>query len=299
MGMNLTNNLGFPEWIADVLKWCASQYERGSADFTASELVSPVGQRTLLKKHADAITRDISQIVDLVIGKAIHLFFETALKNLGIDYIEFERRLTAIYIVDGKQVTVSGQFDAFDTKTRTLWDFKGVKASAVGFGAKNDYAAQLNIYADLIDKTGKPAPLTLKNLYIIKDWSPIELMRSKEGTYPKAPLIVIELPMLSPIERMAWIVGRIKAHQAGTDACSSEEMWEKPGKLAAIKPGADRASKLFDIDKTREAAAYAAEKKLVVEVRPSIRTRCQFFCSAAPVCPTWAEFSKEKVDALL
>lgn len=297
--MKLTNNLNFPEWIADVLRWCHGQYERGTADFTASELVAPVQQRALLKKFADVITRDISQIVDLVIGKAIHLFFETALKNLGIDYIEFEVRLTAAYVVAGKLVTVSGQFDAYDTKTRTLWDFKAVKASAVGFGAKDDYASQLNIYADLIKNTGKPEPVALRNLYIIKDWSPIDLLRDKSGEYPKAPLIIIELPLMSAVERQAYIVGRIQAHQAGADGCSSAEMWEKPGKLAVKKPGAARAMNggLFDPSQRAEAEAMAIKNKAEIEVRPALRTRCQFFCSVSELCPQYAEFVKPKEGA--
>lgn len=290
--MKITNNLGFPSWLHDVLAWCFGQYERGTADFTVTELASPVLQRKLQKAHDKDIEQDISQIVDLVIGKAVHLFFETALRTLGIEHIEFERRLTGTYKVGGKAVAVSGQFDAYDTKTRTLWDFKVVKAYAAKMGPKQDYVAQLNAYSSLIAQTGKPVPTSLKNLYIIKDWSADDALRDPE--YPKAPLIVIDIPMLSPVEADAWIVGRIAEHQAGDSICSAEEMWERPGVLAVMKDGRKAAVKLFEIGEEEAANERAKAEKGYVVIRPGRRLRCERYCSAAKFCSEWQKFQGEK-----
>lgn len=289
--MKITNNLGFPGWLHDVLKWCFGQYARGSADFTVTELASPVQQRALQKKHDADIVQDISQIVDLVIGKAVHLFFETALLALRIEYIEFERRLNGTYKVGGKMVTLSGQFDAYDTKERVLWDFKVVKAYAAKMGPKADYIAQLNAYANLIRQSGQPGPLALKNLYIIKDWSADDAVWDPE--YPKAPLVIIDIPLMTQVESDAWIVARMVAHAEGSAQCSSEETWERPGKYAAIKKGAARASKLFDPEQKADAETYAKKGKMDLTFRPGRRLRCERCCSAAPFCPQQAEFLKQ------
>ena len=291
MGMKITNRLGFPEWLHDVLRWCFGQYERGAADFTVTELAQPVTQRTLMRKHEDEVEQDISQIVDLVIGKAVHLFFETALKTLGIEHIEFEKRITATYSVGGKLVTVSGQYDAYDTKTRTLWDFKVVKSFAAKMGPKPDYIAQLNTYADLMERTGKPGPKALKNLYIIKDWSADDAARDPE--YPQAPLIIIEIPLMTPVDRAAWVVGRIGAHQVGTAPCSSEEMWERPGKNAVMRIGRKSALKLFDPEQKAEAEAFAKANGGFVETRKGRRIRCERYCAVSKFCSDWQAFNKD------
>lgn len=293
--MKLTNNLSFPAWLETVLTWAYGQYDKGAADFSVSQLASPAYLEKY--KRNNELTQDLSQIVDLIIGKAIHSLFEAAFQATGIKGMRYEERIIEAFVVDGKTYKVSGQYDIFDENVGDLWDLKVTKVSAVSFGAKRDYIAQLNAYVELLSSRGLEVK-RIRNLYILKDWSPKEkaLAMLKGKDYPVAPMVIMELPLWTKAERMAWFVERIQAHTKAQPApCSKDERWEKDPKYA-VKKTVDAARAvnggLFDADKKAEAEAMALSIKGVVESRPGERTRCEWFCPAAPVCKDWQEASK-------
>lgn len=286
MGVKLTNKHGFPAWLADVMAWCYGQYERGAADFTVTELAKPAQMRQIERANEGKLETDVASIVDLVIGKAVHLFFETALRALNIKGITFEERITAEYMVNGKLYTVSGQYDAYDSAEETLWDFKVVKAYAAMMGPKDDYIAQLNTYAENMRRAGRGTPKRLRNLYIVKDWDRRETQ--KDPAYPKTPLFVLDIPLKTSSEAAAWVIARIAEHSLPVPPdCTKEERWERPEKWAAKKAGAERATKLFDAK--ADAEVFAQSKGLLLEHRPGERMRCAHYCLASTFCKSYQD----------
>lgn len=288
--MKITNKHGFPAWLADVMAWCFGQYERGAADFTVTELSKPAQMRALERANEGKLETDVASIVDLVIGKAVHLFFETALRALNIKGISFEERVTAEYKLNGKIYTVSGQYDAYDNNEETLWDFKVTKAYAAQMGPKEDYVAQLNTYAENLRRSGKANPKRLRNLYIVKDWDRREIL--KDPSYPKTPLFIMDIELKPSSEATAWVLSRIAEHTGEViPDCTKEERWERPEKWAAKKAGAERATKLFDT--YDEVADFAQARGLKIEHRPGERMRCANYCSAAPFCSSYQDSLKK------
>jgi hypothetical protein len=63
--------------------------------------------------------------------------------------------------------------------------------------------------------------------------------------------------------------------------CTPEEMWEKPSKFAVMKPGAKRATKVFD---SLADAEDFVSGDMVIQLRPGERTRCERYCPVKEYC---------------
>jgi hypothetical protein len=138
----------------------------------------------------------------------------------------------------------------------------------------------------------------LQIVAIVRDWSRRDAA-TREG-YPKAPIVVIDIPLWSFADREAYVRSRISLHgdalfEMETDGdmpeCTPEETWEKPTSYALKKDGNVRAKSVHDTREAAETALTAATEKakkgekFLIEVREGGRTRCEGgFCQVAPYC---------------
>jgi hypothetical protein len=147
----------------------------------------------------------------------------------------------------------------------------------------------------------------LQIVAIVRDWSRREAQNKAD--YPKAPIVVIDIPLWSFEHREAYVRDRISLHgdalfEMETDGempeCTPEEMWERPTTYALKKDGNVRAKSVHE---TREAAdkalADATEKakkgeKFLIEVREGDRTRCSSFCQVAGMCSQYKKYLSTK-----
>jgi hypothetical protein len=185
-------------------------------------------------------------------------------------------------------------------------DYKTVGAWSV-MNEKQDWHNQLNSYAFLVETAKKIPVIKLQIVAIVRDWSRRDAA-TREG-YPKAPIVVIDIPLWPLEQRLAYVRDRISLHgdalfEMETDGempdCTAEEMWEKPTTYALKKDGNVRAKSVHE---TREAAdtalAAATEKakkgeKFLIEVREGDRTRCSNFCQVAPHCEQYKKYLSTK-----
>jgi hypothetical protein len=149
----------------------------------------------------------------------------------------------------------------------------------------------------------------LQIIAIVRDWSRRDAA-TREG-YPKAPIVVIDIPLWSFEEREAYIRSRISLHgdaffEMETDGqmpnCTSDEMWEKQTLYALKKDGNVRAKSVHDTrESAEESLAYVTEKakkgeKFLIEVREGGRTRCESFCQVAPYCQQHQAYLSTKAN---
>ena len=296
--MKLTNNFGMPETILNVI--ARPQYSKGKANMSVTELLNSPRIVQLKRKHWDELTEDAADMVWSIFGTAIHNVLE---HGKGDNHIVEER----IHVeLDGMRIS-----GAIDLQERTpegviVSDYKTTSAWAV-MNEKQDWHNQLNSYAYLVEAAKKMPVCKLQIVAIVRDWSRREAQNKAD--YPKAPIVVIDIPLWSFEHREAYVRDRISLHgdalfEMETDGempeCTPEEMWERPTTYALKKDGNVRAKSVHE---TREAAdkalADATEKakkgeKFLIEVREGDRTRCSSFCQVAGMCSQYKKYLSTK-----
>jgi hypothetical protein len=298
--MKLTNRNSLPETILNVI--ARPEYNKGKSNMSVTELLNSPRIVQLKRKHWDDLEEDASDMVWSIFGTAIH----GVLEHGKDDHHVVEERIHIV--IDG--IHISGAIDLQEVEEDgiVVSDYKTTSAWAV-MNEKQDWHNQLNSYAYLVEVAKKMRVKNLRIVAIIRDWSRRDAA-NREG-YPKAPIVVIEIPLWSFEEREAYVRSRISLHgdaffemETGGNMpdCTAEECWEKPTTYALKKDGNVRAKSVHE---TREAAdtalAAATEKakkgeKFLIEVREGGRTRCESFCQVAPYCQQHQEYLSNKAN---
>ena len=295
--MKVTNNYGLPETITNVL--ARPQYSKGKANLSVTELMSSPRIVQLKRRHWEELTEDASDMVWSLFGTAIHNILEHGKDE---HHIVEERVFTQ---VDG--FTISGAIDlqeVYEDGT-VLSDYKTTSVYAV-MNQKIDWEYQLNCYAYLLHKAKGVTVKKLQIVAIVRDWARRDTVR--EG-YPKAPIVVIDIPLWSVERQEAYIKQRIHLQESaffdievGSDIaeCTPEEMWERPTFYALKKEGNVRAKSVHETPEAADQAlALATEKakkgeKFIVEIRPGDRVRCSNFCQVAEFCDQHKKYLSTK-----
>jgi hypothetical protein len=292
--MQLTNKFNLPETILNVIK--RPQYSKGKANMSITELMNSPRIVQLKRKHWDELTEDSSDMVWSIFGTAIHNILE---HGKGDHHIVEER----IHVsVDGMNISGAIDLQELTEDGIILSDYKTVGAWSV-INEKQDWHNQLNSYAYLVEAAKKLPVCKLQIVAIVRDWSRRDAA-TREG-YPKAPIVVIDIPLWPFAEREAYIRSRISLHgdalfEMETDGdmpdCTPEEMWEKQTTYALKKDGNVRAKSVHETSEAAEKAlADATEKakkgeKFLIEVREGDRTRCSSFCQVAGMCSQYQKY---------
>ena len=298
--MKLTNNFGMPETILNVI--ARPQYSKGKANMSVTELLNSPRIVQLKRKHWEDLTEDAADMVWSIFGTAIHNILE---HGKGDTHVVEER----IHVeLDGMRISGAIDLQEISEDGITVSDYKTTSAWAA-MQEKKDWHNQLNSYAYLVEKA-KGIPVTkLQIVAIVRDWSRREA-QYKEG-YPKAPIVVIDIPLWPFAEREAYVRSRISLHgdalfEMETDGempnCTSEEMWEKQTTYAIKKDGNVRAKSVHDTSEAADTALAAAtekakkSEKFLIEVREGGRTRCESFCQVAPYCQQHQTYLSTKAN---
>jgi hypothetical protein len=287
-----------PETILNVI--ARPQYSKGKANMSVTELLNSPRIVQLKRKHWDELTEDAADMVWSIFGTAIHNILEHGKGDTHV----VEERIHAE--LDGMHISGAIDLQELTPEGIVVSDYKTTSAWAV-MNEKQDWHNQLNSYAYLVESAKKIPVIKLQIIAIVRDWSRRDAA-TREG-YPKAPIVVIDIPLWPFDQRQDYIRLRISLHgdalfEMETDGempdCTPEEMWEKPTTYALKKDGNVRAKSVHE---TREAAdtalAAATEKakkgeKFLIEVREGDRTRCSSFCQVAGMCGQYQKYLSTK-----
>lgn len=213
--MKQTNQLGLPDSIVRAV--AAQEYDKGSADFSATELLKPPQVRALTVEHYDKLSEDASDSIWRLLGSGVHRVLEDAYK--GSEAV-LERRLFASMEVGGTEHVISGAMDVFESGQIT--DYKVTSTYKVIKNSYEDWEAQLNIYDWLCRENGIPVN-ELRIVSILRDWK--KSQRFKKD-YPEAPVVVIPIEQWLPHKQEEFIRSRIEDHiDLPPRYCTKEETW--------------------------------------------------------------------------
>lgn len=226
--VDITNIHNLPQPIVSLLS--RHKYSRGASDISVTELLSPPQISILKRAHHHNLVEDISDRFWALMGTNIHKLLE----DHANETVQTEERL--FLEMDGW--TLSGQIDVQREQDGAVsimdWKFTGVYSAMT---PKQDWIAQLNMYAYLVETVKKIQVDKLQVIAILRDWSKTKVKTQKN--YPPAPIMNISLPLWSYEERHAFLKDRVALHQEAQGAhelggalpeCTDEERWVRKGK---------------------------------------------------------------------
>jgi len=277
--MKLTNQLNLPNVFMDL---CADDdYDKGEADFSTTELISPPYQRQLQRIHADDVTDDISSRFWSISGNAKHYILEKIAKRNPDRYIAEKR----FYIeVDGWKV--GGKLDLYDIDTRHLWDYKETSVWKYKKGDFSDWATQASINRYILSQNGIH-PAHTSNIAMMRDWKKREAKHSRD--YPEAPMIPVRLYTMSDEDTLRYIQQRVRLHALAregkiTQVCSPGERWARGECWAVKKKGRKTAVLLHNSEDEAKMHLARLDSQHSIEHRPPVYPRCEEYCNVAQFC---------------
>jgi len=269
--MKLTNKMGLP---SPFLRFVEQRQRRPDPDkLSVTGLIGPAWQRKLLLRYWDELEADASESVWSLFGTAVHDLLEK--------YADPAEHIVEepIRIASGDRHVI-GHPDLLSTRDGVLTDYKVTSVWSLILGGRDEWTAQLNLYAHGMRQAGHTIH-RIQNIVFLRDWSSGKAMAG--GDYPPSMVVVVPQTLWSAGECDAYLQARFAAHDDPAP-CSPEERWLRPSTWAVMKEGRKTAVRVFDTPQDAEALAAQASKQTVVE-RPGRAVRCEGYCPVRAVCP--------------
>jgi hypothetical protein len=290
MNLKIVNEV--PEKFAKVLK--NDSYHK-STRYSVTQLLKEPRAVVLEARYGDKIEYEIEDRLWSFFGTAFHDAMETKEFNTDNESI-LEERLT--------YDKVSGKFDHYDVKNKTLYDFKFTSFWKLVYAdeqSMKDYQTQLSIYAWLLKRLGFEVE-KIANVLIFRDWK-----KSNADKVPK-PYATIYHDILTKIDGLpikSWIdlkIAEFDKYMSVPDNelpyCSEEFRWAEPDKFAVMKNKNKRSVR--NLDTLEEAKNYIANikdtknKYWIQERQGNKFKRCEY-CSISEYCNQYKEGKNEKI----
>ncbi len=287
--MKITNKLGLPQSFVDM---AARDYVQDTNEYRVTSLLKGLRETILERRHDDKIERDVSDMIWLLFGTAVHSILERYEEKTH----ELKEERLKIPLGD---YVLSGQFDLYSAKTKTVTDYKTCSVWKVIFGDYSDWRQQLLIYAYMLRSIGFEVDKG-EVIAIMKDHSKSQAKRKAD--YPEFPVkrLVftfteqdfddIELWLICKFDEIA-IAEKLPDNQL--PICTPEERFNSGDKFAVKQK--NRKTALRVLDSIEEAEEWKKNNGGdFIEVRPGEDKKCADYCSVNEFCSYWLEKQEEK-----
>ena len=284
--MIITNTNNLPRPLVEAVSRQRTPTENS---ISITTLISPPQIRILTMRHWEGIEEDASDRLWATMGSLMHVLLEGHAGGLPDHHAE----RTLDTEVEGMRVT--GTFDLF-VEDGTVSDYKFVSVWTTMNGVKPEWTAQLNLYAELLRRTGARVD-ALQIVAIYRDWSK---NKANASNYPAQQVQIFPVPLWSSEHSSSYLTERVRLHRRAAGEiiqCTDEERWARPTKYALMKRGRKTALKLFD-DRAAASSLAADASDLYVEERPGAQVRCESYCAVARFCPQYKRFVTEMGGAI-
>jgi len=265
--MRITNKHGLPEALVRAV----TPSRRPREDrLHVTQLIGPAWQLKLKREHWDEIEEDATDRLWALEGQIVHgLLAEHGDPNAFV-----EERLSAE--IDG--IVITGQSDLLGADM-CLIDWKRTTVRSHGFGVKDEWIAQLNIYAWLWRRHGYEVRRAMI-VMMYRDWHLTDANRS--GDYPQCPIATHNVTLWHPDVQGRYVRERIAAHR-NPQPCTPHERWQTADTWAVKKtPKSRRAIRVYR--SPADAKAHADRMGYIVEYRKGESRRCKHWCPVWQFC---------------
>lgn len=289
--MKITNTYNLPEPFVNMAR--SDAYTCAPNEYRVTSLLKGIRETILERRHQEEIEVDVSDMVWMLFGTAVHGILEQQQEK---DNELKEERLKVP--IDG--YVLSGQFDLYNDDEKQITDYKTASVWKIIYGNYEDWRRQLLIYAYMLRQTGFDANKG-RIVAFLKDHSKRDA-KTKKG-YPALPVYPVNFAFkesdFAAIE--AWLKDRLaqikEAEQLPDDElpiCTPEERFNSGDKYAVMKRG--RKTALRVLDSELDARTWIREQKKgdYIDVRPGIDKKCEDYCSVNKFCSYWKEKANGK-----
>jgi hypothetical protein len=282
--MKITNRLNLPQAF---VKMAERDYQYKPNEYRVTSLLKGVRETILERRHESEIEQDVSDMIWLLFGTAVHSVLENHQEG---DQEIMEARLK---IPIGDYI-LSGQFDLYNAETKTITDYKTCSIWKVIYGEYEDWRRQLLIYAYMLQSIGFPVEKA-EIIALMKDHSKSQAKIKVD--YPKQPVRKITFTFTEKdfAEIESWLHQRFeeitKAEKLPDDElplCTPEERFNSGDKFAVMKKGRKTAMRVLDSMEDAE-NWMAANGGDYIEARRGEDRKCQDYCSACEFCNYYKE----------
>lgn len=296
----LTNNLGLPQPFVSA---ATSDHQPTENRYSVTTILGSTCEAVLWRRHGDEVDTDVSDMVWLIFGSAVHQILENAEES------DSQIKENKIVVEVGNGYEMSGIFDLYDDSTGTVTDYKTCSVWKITYGEFEDWRKQTLLYCWMLRQIGFDARHG-EIVALIKDHSKRKA-RFEKG-YPKHPTFRIgwdftERDMANAQKYVADWFREIARQEALDDdelvTCTEEQRWRKPDKWAVMKIGQKRAVRLYDNEEeaqrrcdleNRSARNRSEVEKHYVEFREGEDSKCEGYCEVREWCPYWKAKPKKE-----
>lgn len=288
--MIITNKQNLPQAFVDMAQ---RDYEVAPGEYRVTSLLKGTRETILERRHYNEIEQDVSDMIWLLFGTAVHSVLER------YDEAGHELKEERLKIPFG-DYTLSGQFDLYNSRTKTVTDYKTCSIWKAIFADYEDWRKQLLIYAYMLNSIGFPVEKG-EIIAIMKDHSKAQAGRKVD--YPEFPVKRLTFCFTeedyNDIE--AWLRLKFaeisKAEKLPDDqlpVCTPEERFNSGDKFAVMKKNRKRAMRV--LDSMEEAEEWKKNNGGdYIEVRPGEDKKCADYCSVNKFCSYYQQkMAKEK-----
>lgn len=297
--MIITNKFNLPKPFVDAV---TSEYTPTPNRYSVTTLLKGVKEIILSRRYHGQVEQDVSDMIWLIFGNAVHGVLESA--NEADDEL---KETFVEYTFKDLGMTISGKQDLYSESEKMVTDYKTASVNKVLFNDWEDYRKQVLMYCYIFRKLGFEAE-NGQIVAVLKDWSTTKAKR--EHNYPPHPIHIEKWHFTD--EDFDWCdkfitdkLQQIKAMEKLPDSlippCTEEERWHRPDTFAVMKKGNKRAVRVFDT--LDEAQEYIIDKrkddikegnKLSIEKRVGEDVKCCNYCNYCKWCSYYiAKYGEE------
>ena len=278
--MKITNKYGLPQAFVTMAE---SDYQYKDKRYSVSSLLKGTRETILERRHHDKIEQDVSDMIWLLFGTAVHSILE--------QHEEADHELAEEYLILDLEngYKLSGRFDLYNAKTKTVTDYKTCSVWKMIYKDFEDWRTQLLIYAYMLKSIGFEVE-TGEIIAMMKDHS--KSKAKYDHNYPQLPVDRIKFSFSDKDfeEIEVFIKERFKeiakAEGMADDElplCTPEQRFNSGDKFAVMKKNRKRALRV--LDSMEEAEIYLANNGGdFIETRPGEDKKCNDYCRVNKFC---------------
>lgn len=283
--MKYTNKLNLPTAFTNFYQTTEENIIENR--YSVTELLKPIQEIILFRKHANEIYRDVADCIPALFGTAVHELLEKNADENVLSEYKFEQEFYGKVLV--------GKCDVLDLSNLEINDYKTSSASKVMKGDFSDYYKQDMMYALMAMIKFDVKIKKLRNYILIKDWS--KLKANVMTGYPQSPIYTWEYDVQdSDFDYIRdFIKNRFAEIDEGIKDCTLEEKWYTGDKYAVYKKAGDkRAAKVLDSE--QEAHDFITNQcggAGEIQVRKGENLKCKYYCDLKNFCSQYRKENEE------
>ncbi len=280
--MKILNVHGLPSVFMELAeKW---QHKPMIGRIGVTEFCDAPQIRYLKIKHWEELEIDVSEMLWMFLGGAVHSVLEKADIANALTEEKLEVKLSSDVILVGKPDLLHN---------REIHDYKVCSAYAFLLGSKPEWERQLNLYCWMYLQHGFKVD-SLKIHAILRDWNKSKTYANDD--YPEIPFQTIDVPIWNNGYTKKYIADRLDLFSKPVIPCLPEQQWTRPTQYAVMKKGRKTALRVLNTLEEAEKWIIDSKGDEIVK-RPGVKTRCESYCIVRNVCNQAKQEAEVEVDS--